>query len=151
VAWSRALWLVLALACLVFPASAAAAPNETIVSSRSSGPGPPDGLGPSFRPSASADGRFVAFISSASNLVPGDVNQRPDVFVRDHQLGTTILVSRASGPGPADANNRSDNPSISGDGRFVAFQSGATNLVPGDVNGKATSSCATSSRARPPS
>jgi Tol biopolymer transport system component len=90
-------------------------------------------------PSISADGRFVAFDSLASNLVPGDTNGAPDlqpsgedVFVRDRQAGTTELVS--VGTQGAVGNNVSDEPAISGDGRFVAFTSGASNLVAGDTD-----------------
>lgn len=89
------------------------------------------GNAPSFEPAIDASGRFVAFASIASNLVPGDTNAATDVFVRDRFTGTTHLVSRGSG---AAANGASTAPSISADGRWVAFQSTASNLVPGDVN-----------------
>jgi Tol biopolymer transport system component len=78
--------------------------------------------------SISGDGHLVAFTSLASNLVPGDINATSDVFVRDVIAGTTTLVS----PGSDGA---SYSPSISGDGRSVAFTSSASNLVPGDTNG----------------
>ncbi len=87
----------------------------------------------SWFPSISADGRFVAFESLASNLVAGDTNGWPDVFVRDRQSGTTERVSLA--PGGAEGDNDSSDPSISADGRFVAFWSWASNLVAGDTNG----------------
>ena len=87
----------------------------------------------SFTPSISADGRYVAFASSASNLVGGDTNGTYDVFVRDLQGGTTVLVSAASSG--AIGNGQSLLPCISSSGRFVAFYSEATNLVPSDVNG----------------
>jgi len=87
----------------------------------------------SFEPSISADERFVAFWSLASNLVPGDTNGFPDVFVRDRQSGTTERVSVASGG--AQGNSASAGSSISADGRFVAFYSIASNLVAGDTNG----------------
>jgi len=87
----------------------------------------------SGRPSISADGRYVAFESIASNLVPGDTNGFVDVFVRDRQLGTTERVSVDSSG--FQGNSDSDDPSISADGRYVAFESDATNLVPGDTNG----------------
>ena len=83
--------------------------------------------------SISADGRFVAFESMATNLVPGDTNGSMDIFVRDRQLGTTERVDVSSGGVQADLASRS--PAISADGRFVAFQSDATNLVAGDTNG----------------
>ena len=88
--------------------------------------------GDSFEPAVSADGRFVAFSSAATNLVAGDTNDANDVFVRDRQANTTSRVSL--GPGGANANGGSDSPSISGDGRLVAFTSAATNLVTGDTN-----------------
>ena len=90
------------------------------------------GNGGSGSPSLSADGRFVAFISVATNLDPLDTNPDLDVFVRDLQAGVTQLasVSTAGVPG----NGESDQPAISSDGRFVQFESSATNLVPGDTN-----------------
>jgi len=85
--------------------------------------------------STSADGRYVAFMSLASNLVANDANLASDVFVRDRRLGLTERVSvDANGVG-GDGN--SDFPSISADGRYVAFYSLATNLVANDTNGKA--------------
>jgi Tol biopolymer transport system component len=81
----------------------------------------------------SADGRFVAFSSNASNLVPGDTNGANDVFIRDRQAGTTKRVSIKTDSG--QANDSSGEPALSADGRFVAFTSHATNLVPGDTNG----------------
>ncbi len=83
----------------------------------------------------SGDGRFVAFLSNASNLVSGDTNGVVDVFVHDNLSGTTERVSVASGG--AEANADSFDVSISGDGRFVVFTSSASNLVNGDTNSKA--------------
>jgi len=91
------------------------------------------GNGASYDPSISADGRYVAFHSFASNLVAGDTNALPDVFVRDILEGRTILVSVSSGE--LEGNGVSSAPSISADGRYVAFHSEASNLVPGDTNG----------------
>jgi hypothetical protein len=82
--------------------------------------------------SISASGRFVAFSSSASNLVVNDTNAVDDIFVRDRDSGTTTRVSVATGGG--EGNSDSFDPSISADGRFVAFWSPAWNLVPGDTN-----------------
>jgi len=90
--------------------------------------------GESASPSMSADGRFVAFSSSATNLVPGDTNGQSDVFVHDRRTGTTERVSVDSAG--TEANGWSERPSISADGRFVAFCSYATNLVPRDTNGR---------------
>jgi Tol biopolymer transport system component len=87
----------------------------------------------SVDPTISADGRFVAFRSEANNLVPGDTNDRPDVFVRDRQTGETERVSVSSAG--TQGNGHSVHPTISADGRFVAFESSASNLVPGDTNG----------------
>jgi Tol biopolymer transport system component len=83
----------------------------------------------------SADGRYVAFASTASNLVGGDTNLSSDVFLRDRPHGVTTRVSLAQGGLPA--NGGSFSPSISADGRLVAFSSDATNLVLGDTNGVA--------------
>jgi Tol biopolymer transport system component len=90
--------------------------------------------GPSFNPSISSDGRFVAFESNATNLVTGDTNGRPDIFVRDLLTGKTTRVSVDSVG--RQANGPSLSAAISGDGRFVAFESDATNLVAGDTNGR---------------
>ena len=83
-------------------------------------------------PSISADGRYVAFYSSASNLVPGDTNGAFDVFVHDRVTGETIRVSVSSSG--VEGNSMSGLPTISADGRYVAFHSIASNLVPGDTN-----------------
>lgn len=83
----------------------------------------------------SDDGRFVVFDSGADDLVAGDTNDVADVFVHDRQAGTVERVSVATGG--AQANAASSFPAISADGRFVTFESAATNLVAGDTNGKA--------------
>jgi Tol biopolymer transport system component len=85
----------------------------------------------SFKPSISADGRSVAFLSQATNLVPGDTNLLWDVFVRELQAGSTTRVSVSSGGAEQDAlavPNAA--PRLSGDGRYVAFDSSATTLAP---------------------
>jgi uncharacterized repeat protein (TIGR01451 family) len=79
-------------------------------------------------PSISGDGRFVAFSSDATNLVSGDRNANPDVFVHDRVTGETTRVSVASDG--SEANAGGSEPSLSRDGRFVAFVSSADNLVP---------------------
>jgi Ca2+-binding RTX toxin-like protein len=82
----------------------------------------------------SDDGNRASFVSSASNLTGNDSNGAiADVFVRDIAAGTTTLVSVATGGGAGD--NQSFGASISGNGRYVVFQSDATNLVAGDTNG----------------
>ena len=81
----------------------------------------------------SSDGRFVAFVSDATNLVANDTNGATDVFVRDRQLGTTVRVSVSSSG--EQANAFSDFPlAISSDGRYIAFNSDSTNLVANDTN-----------------
>jgi Tol biopolymer transport system component len=104
--------------------------TTTRVSVPQSGP-EPNGL--NERPAISSDGRFVTFISAATNLVAGDSNATRDVFVRDRTSGTTTRVSLPQSG--AQGNGGSFNAAISGDGRFVAFISAATNLVAGDSNG----------------
>lgn len=84
-------------------------------------------------PVVSSDGRFVAFSSYASNLVSGDTNGLRDIFVRDRMLGRTTRLSVDSAG--TQANGASIDPTISGDGRWVAFFSVATNLVANDTNG----------------
>jgi Tol biopolymer transport system component len=97
------------------------------------GAGGVDPNGPSDTPSVSADGRFVAFGSAASNLVLGDTNSAHDVFVRDRALGTTERISMR--PDGAEAAGASADPRLSADGRFVAFASLDASLAPGDTNG----------------
>jgi Tol biopolymer transport system component len=86
--------------------------------------------GDSYDPSISADGRYVAFTSNASNLVPGVNSDYTDIFVRDLVNNTTSLVS--VGSGGYGGNNASDGPVISQAGRYVVFDSGASDLVPDD-------------------
>jgi Tol biopolymer transport system component len=81
----------------------------------------------------SADGRYVAFESDAPDLVPGDTNAAADVFVHDRQTGGTALVSVSTGGAEGDADSME--PSLSADGRFVAFSSYAHDLVADDRNG----------------
>jgi hypothetical protein len=80
-----------------------------------------------WSPSVSSDGRYVAFVSSATNLVDDDTNDFPDIFVRDRQTGTTIRISITSNGDEANACSWS--PVISANGCYVAFLSDATNLV----------------------
>lgn len=89
----------------------------------------------SYVPEISADSRFVAFFSLASNLVAGDTNDVWDIFVHDRNTETTTRVSVDSSG--AQSFKHSNNPSISANGRFVSFSSAASNLVPGDTNGTA--------------
>jgi Tol biopolymer transport system component len=112
------------------PTASAATGATTRVSVATGGTQANNYSGPS---AISADGRYVAFESLASNLVAGDTNGVQDVFVRDQVNGYTTRVSIATGG--AQANGGSSGASISADGRYVAFQSDAGNLVPGDTNG----------------
>jgi hypothetical protein len=105
--------------------------KTTRVSTRSNGG---EANGSSNVQGISGDGRYVLFLSSASNLVPGDSNGVTDVFVKDRKTGKTTRVSeRTNG---AQGNGPSDLSSISPSGRYVAFVSAATNLVPNDSNGQ---------------
>src|SRR5256884_5516767 len=81
----------------------------------------------------SADGRFIVFVSRADNLVPNDRNGTFDVFVRDRAAGKTILVS-VNRDGTRSGNGASLAASVSADGRFVAFESSASDLVANDTN-----------------
>ncbi len=118
---------VLVLAGLASPV---AAQGTTRVSVSSSGR---QADSASFVAAISGDGRLVAFDSIADNLVLGDQNASTDVFVHDRRTRRTERVS--VGWNGSEADSHSDVPTISADGRFVAFQSTADNLVPGDTNG----------------
>ncbi len=100
----------------------------TTLISRAGGPSGAGGDGESYRPAISADGRYVAFDSAADNLSVDDNDAVLNVFVRDSQTAATTLVSRADGPGGAGADDDSGYPTISADGRYVAFGSAADNL-----------------------
>lgn len=94
--------------------------------------------GASLDAAISADGRYVAFVSAATNLVISDTNQMSDTFVHDCLTGETTRVSVASDGTQGDDASFGDAPSLSADGRYVAFGSYASNLVPeGDSNGNA--------------
>jgi Tol biopolymer transport system component len=92
-----------------------------------------DGNGASSSPSASSTGQWVAYQSDATNLVPGDSNGFTDIFLRNTLKLDTVPVSQAFDG--AQSNGRSTSPSISANGRVVAFLSTATNLVPGGTPG----------------
>ncbi len=89
----------------------------------------------STEPAISADGRYVVFQSDATNLIGAgnDTNKRTDIFLHDTQTGKITRVSESTAGTPTDLS--SSNPSISADGRYIAFTSSATNLVTGDTNG----------------
>src|SRR5882672_7332655 len=117
-------------ACVLLAASNSRAQATVRVSVSSAGA---EAHGRSFSPALSADGRYVAFVGEADDLVAGDSNGSKDVFVRDRFAGTTVRVSVATGG--AQASGDSDSPAISADGRYVAFRSFAPDLVSGDANG----------------
>jgi hypothetical protein len=91
-----------------------------------------EGNGRSYHAAISSTGRYIAFVSGATDMVPDDTNGYEDVFVHDRQTGNTTLVSVASDG--TQANNASMNPDISADGRYVVFTSLATNLISDDTN-----------------
>jgi hypothetical protein len=127
---------MLALAALMIGATLTSGADSvtTRVSVDSSGI---QGTAPSSQGVISANGRFVAFMSSASNLIPDDTNERTDVFVHDRLTGATtrVSVNSAGVQGNDDSWYFTDMPAVSDDGRFVAFTSYASNLVAGDTNG----------------
>lgn len=84
-------------------------------------------------PTMSEDGRFVVFESFASNLVPNDNNDFQDLFLLDRRTGT---LTRIAQPASGETNEDSRNPVISPNGRYVGFESSASNLAPGDTNGR---------------
>ena len=115
------------------PAAVAASPATELVSANPSG-GPGGGDGWSNRSDVSGDGRYVTFQWRPPNLVAGDTNGSEDVFVRDRGTGQTHLVSLSSTG--EQGNGASAIPEISADGRYVAFESTATNFAAGDPHPK---------------
>lgn len=116
---------------------------QSCVERGSVGSGGLEGNSHAYAPALSADGRWIAFVSESSTLVPGDTNIVADIFVRDRRSDTTTRVSVASSGSqmsPWLAGGLSPvgcaAPSLSADGRFVAFASFGADLVPGDTNGK---------------
>jgi Tol biopolymer transport system component len=109
-------------------------PTTTRVSVSTAGT---QGDGASFRPALSSDGRYVAFTSDATNLVAGDTNGLDDVFVHDRNTRTTSRISVSSGGVQANDSSAlyAALVALSADGRYVAFTSDASSLVPGDTNG----------------
>ncbi len=108
--------------------------GDVVLASRASGANGVKGNRASFNPRMSSNGRYVVFRSNANNLVPEDTDQLEDIYVRDLQTNETTLVSRASTALGPKGNGGSFNPSISADGRRVAFRSEATNLNPEDTD-----------------
>ncbi len=105
---------------------------STVLVSQSSGGTAANGN--SLQSVLSADGRYIAFASDATNLVSSDTNVLRDIFLRDRTGGTTTCVSVATG-GTQATGGDSRTPSLSSDGRYIAFASSATNLASGDTNG----------------
>src|SRR5262249_60708824 len=89
-----------------------------------------DTAGVVYSASVSDDGRYVAYVSEATNLAAGlaDTNNTTDVFLYDRVVGTTTLVSHAAASPTASGNGPSDGPVLSADGRYVTFRSLATTL-----------------------
>ena len=117
------------------PSSLCASPLQLLSQRNFSAAQAAGGNGNSVTPAMTADGRFVVFSSSANNLVPGDNGQlRLDVFLRDRAGNTTVLVS-ANYSGTGGGNGDSMFGSVSTNGQYVAFQSDASDLMPGDTNG----------------
>ncbi|MHB9111748.1 MAG: TolB family protein [Thermoleophilia bacterium] len=137
-------WLPLA-ALLIFTAFLAAGCRETVMTTetqtRTTIPPDVQGDAASTNPDISADGRFLVFKSDATNLVVGSTNGARTIYIRDTQTGVTTRVSSDSAG--VNGNKDSDNPAISADGRFVAFDSIATNLVPGDTGSQCVSTSGT--------
>src|SRR6266540_627603 len=123
--------LAVSVAALAGASAARAEPGLTTLVSIASTGEQVMGAG-SQQPSVSADGRFVTFITDASNVVPGDTNFAFDAFVRDRLTNETTRVSVSSTGAEGDQGGGAT--AISADGRFVAFTSGSTNLVAGDTN-----------------
>lgn len=125
---------IIAICCIIFAGIVFASEAQAGETTRVSVGGPEmQGNNGSYYPSISTDGRYVVFHSNANNLVPGDTNGQMDVFVHNRETGETTLVSVNSAGN--QGNDTSSVPSISSDGRYVAFRSSATNLVPGGANG----------------
>ncbi len=108
--------------------------NTTTLVSRATGAPGTKGNSQSVAPVISADGGYVAFSSTSTNLSPDDSDSLADIYRRDLQTSTTTLVSRATGAGGAKANQGSSSASISADGSTVEFSSQATNLDPDDLS-----------------
>lgn len=123
------------MAAIALPAAAANQPSTTRVSLSSTGV---QGDRQTYATGISSNGRYVLLSSQARNLVPGDTNDRWDVFVRDRSTGTTTRVSVASDGSQAEATGDpwggSTAGAMSAGGRYVVFQSDAKNLVQSDTN-----------------
>ena len=119
-------------AVLVFVTPASADPYVAATNLVSAATGGVQGDGGSSGATISADGRYIAYYSDATNLVAGDTNLSPDAFLFDAVTGTTTRISTATDG--AQANSGSYLPAISADGRYITYSSDASNLVVGDTN-----------------
>jgi Tol biopolymer transport system component len=126
--------VVLAVAVVAFATPAQAAADDTTLVSRGTGAAGAAASGDSNNTSVSADGRYVAFTSSADNLSTEDNDAYVNVYVRDRQAGTTTLVSRAGGTAGTGANGDSFEPEISDNGTHVVFRTVAANLSTQDLD-----------------
>ncbi len=130
----RLLAIATVATCLVAAAvpRASGAPVQTVRASVSSAGTQADGGSGQGQVAVSADGRFVAFVSDATNLVPGDTNGVADIFVRDLRTNTTERVSVSTGGAQGDHASSALALAVSPSGRYVTFTSDATNLAPGN-------------------
>ena len=110
--------------------------DSTVLASHASGAPTTSANGQVFEIDLSADGRFLAFASTATDLLPDlvDSNGADDMFVYDRETGVVALASRSAGSPLVAANARSSNPQISADGRWILFWSLASNLVAGQID-----------------
>ncbi len=118
---------------LLLASAASAGPTTTTTTRVSVNSSGAQANGNSYWSALSSDGRSVVFCSVASNLVAGDTNGAYDIFVHDRHSNSTTRVSISDAG--TQGNQNSQKPSLSVDGRAVAFYSGASNLVAGDTNG----------------
>ncbi len=133
-------WSFLALAVLLLAAGRAYAFGPVELLSKADPILPPHAVGTATNASLSADGRYVAFESSAPNLLPGvhEGNNGSDVFVWDRQNQTLTLVSRSASSPTRTSNGSSSTPKVSADGNWVAFLSSSTDLVAGQIDTSST-------------
>ena len=139
--WNAArCWSSLALAGLLLAAGRAYAFGPVELLSKADPVLPPHAVGTATNASLSADGRYVAFESSAPNLLPGmhEGNNGSDVFLWDRQTQTLTLVSRSASSSTRTSNGSSSTPKVSADGNWVAFTSSSTDLVAGQIDSSST-------------
>ena len=114
--------------------------GTTVLVSRSAGGGTSGNHPSGITLTMSGDGRYIAYNSSATDLVPGGItNDLGAVVLYDRKTGTNTLVSHSVGSTSNGSNEEAINPVISHDGRYVAYESAATDLVPGQIDTNGTS------------